>query len=86
MSDSLQTCELKPLRLLYPWDSPGKSTEVGSHAPLEGIFLTQGSNLHLLSLLHWQAGSLPVVPLEKPWFTDKKHLKTYIYVFGCAWS
>ena len=23
---------------------------------------TQGSNLHLLSLLHWQAGSLPLVP------------------------
>ena len=26
---------------------------------LQGIFLAQGSNLHLSSLLHWQAGSLP---------------------------
>ena len=26
---------------------------------LQGIFPTQGSNLHLLCLLHWQAGSLP---------------------------
>ena len=26
------------------------------------IFLTQGLNLHLLCLLHWQAGSLPLPP------------------------
>ena len=31
-----------------------------------GIFLTQGSNRHLLSLLHWQTGSLPLVPPGKP--------------------
>ena len=35
--------------------SPGKTTGVGCHALLQGIFLTQGSNLHLLHLLHWQA-------------------------------
>ena len=29
---------------------------------LLGIFLTQGLNLHLLYLLHWQAGSLPRAP------------------------
>ena len=29
------------------------------HALLQGIFLTQGSNLGLLCLLHWQADSLP---------------------------
>ena len=32
----------------------------GLHALLQGIFLTQGSNLHLLCLLHWQVGSLPL--------------------------
>ena len=32
------------------------------HALLQGIFLTQGSNLHFLHLLHWQAGSLPLAP------------------------
>ena len=41
-----------------PWDFPGKSTGVGCHALLQGIFLTQGSNPHLLRLLLWQAGSL----------------------------
>ena len=33
---------------------------------LQGIFLTQGLNPHLLYLLHWQAGSLPLVPPGKP--------------------
>ena len=32
---------------LLPWDFPGKNTGVGLHFLLQGIFLTQGSNLHL---------------------------------------
>ena len=43
--------------------SPGKNTEVGCHALLQGIFLTQGSNLCLLHLLHWQAGSILLAAL-----------------------
>ena len=35
-----------------PWGSPGKSTGVGGHFLLQGIFPTQGWNP---SLLHWQA-------------------------------
>ena len=54
-----------PTRLLYPWDSPGKNTGVGCHALVQGIFPTQGSNLRLLYLLHWQAGSLPLAPPGK---------------------
>ena len=38
----------------------------GCHALLQGIFPTQGSNLHLLFLLHWQVDSLPLVPPGKP--------------------
>ena len=34
-------------RLLCPWDSPGKSTGVGCHSLLQGIFPSQGSNLGL---------------------------------------
>ena len=45
---------------------------VGCHAHLQGIFPTQGSNSRLLCLLHWQAGSLALVPPGKPksgdWF------------------
>ena len=47
-------------------DSPGKNTGVGCHALLQGIFPTQGSNLCLLNLLHWQADSLPLAPHGKP--------------------
>ena len=34
---------------------------------LQGIFPTQGSNPHLLHLLHWQVGSLPPEPPKKPY-------------------
>ena len=47
-------------------DSPGKNTRVGFPVFLQGIFLIQGSNLHLLSLLYWQVGSLPLAPPGKP--------------------
>ena len=30
------------------WNSPGKNNGVGCHSLLQGIFLTQGSNLGLL--------------------------------------
>ena len=43
-------------------DSPGKNTGVGCHTLLQGIFPTQESNPYLLCLLHWQAGSLSLVP------------------------
>ena len=46
---------LQPTRLLCPWDFPGKSSEVGCHALLQGIFPTQGSNLglpHCRQILH----------------------------------
>ena len=36
----------------------GKNTEMCCHALLQGFFLTQGSNPHLLCLLHWHVGSL----------------------------
>ena len=39
---------LQPARLLCPWDFPGKNTGVGCCALLQGIFLAQGSNQHLL--------------------------------------
>ena len=47
VSDSLRPYGLHPARLLCQWDSPGKNTGVGCHAVLQGIFLTQGSNLDL---------------------------------------
>ena len=66
---SLQSCQTLcgPVDCSLPGssahgDSPGKNTGVGCHALLQGIFPTQGSNLHLLCLQHWQVGSLPLAP------------------------
>ena len=43
-------CSL-PCRLLCPWDFPSKNTGVGCHFLLQGIFLIQGLNLHLLQAI-----------------------------------
>ena len=40
----------------------GKNIGVGCHALLRGIFLTPGLSPLFLGLLHWQAGSLTLVP------------------------
>ena len=71
MSDSLRPHGLQPTRFLRPWDSPGKNTRVGYHALLQGIFLTQGLNLHLLCLLHWREDSLPLSHLGNPYPSAK---------------
>ena len=44
MSESFRPHGLLPTRLLCPWSSPGRNTEVGSHSLLQGTFPTQGSN------------------------------------------
>jgi len=49
-----------------PWDSPGKNVGVDCHALLQGIFLTQGSNLRLLRFLLWQVGSFTAAPPGSP--------------------
>ena len=49
VSDSLQPHGLHvAIRLLCPWNSPGKHTWVGCHFLLQAIFATQGLNLGLL--------------------------------------
>ena len=40
-----------------PMGLSGKNTGVGCRALLHVVFLTQGLNLRLLYLLHWQTGS-----------------------------
>ena len=50
MLNSVQPNGLWLARLLCPWDPPGKKTEVGCHALLQGIFLIQGLNPCLLHL------------------------------------
>ena len=49
-------------QLLCPYNFPGKNTGADCHFLLQGIFPIQGSNLHLLHLLHWQI----FLPLQAP--------------------
>ena len=76
MSDSLQAHGHQPTRLLCPWDFPGKTTGVSCHALLQGIFLTQGSNLApLICLLSWQADSFATVPTGSPSTQGHKRIR-----------
>ena len=89
MSDSVWPCRLQPARLLYPWDSPGKNTGAGCHFLLQGIFLTQELNPHLLRLLHWQVGSPPLAPPEKPSqfpSHSKKYRERGRSLRECSWT
>ena len=93
---SLQSCptlcdpmDCSPPGSAVHGDSPGKNTGVGWHALLQGIFPTQGSNSHLLCLLHWQMGSLAVVQLGKsphiPWKWTHQ-LLSCVRLFVTPWT
>ena len=59
-------CSL-PVKLLCPWDSPGKNTGVVFHSLLQGIFPTQGSNpglLHCRQILYHLSHQRRQVNLE----------------------
>ena len=75
---SLQLCptlcnpmDYSPPGSICPWDSPGKNTAVGCHVLLQGIFLTQGSNPHLLHLRVLARGfSITSSTWEAPAYND----------------
>ena len=60
----VQSCSTLCNSMNCPGNFPGKNTGVGCHFLLWGIFLTQGSNLSLLCLLHWQAIFASVPPVK----------------------
>ena len=63
------------IRLLWPWNFPGKNAEVSCRFLLQGSFLMQGSNLSLLYLLHWEMGSFP----QRPWKALYTHLLMLLF-------
>ena len=81
MSKSVRPYGLQPARLICPWDSPGKNTGVGCHALLQVIFLTQGSNPHLLYLLHWQADIAWVVKITNLQLTQGEETTVVGFTF-----
>ena len=83
---ALATSWTKPNRLLCPWDFPGKNIGVGCHFFLQGIFLTQGRNLHLL---HLQAGFLPLSHQQNPinkYIDVVLGVKMWLVWFNNAWT
>ena len=58
------------------WDFPGNKTVVNCHFLLQGIFLTQGLNQHLLS---WQVNSLPLSHQR-----SSKYVCVYVCVCVCV--
>ena len=89
-AQSLQSCptlcdpkDYSPARLLSPWNSPGKNTEMGWDALFQGIFLIQGSNQHLLHcrwiLYCWATGEdfqFHSVAQSSPTFCDPMDCST----------
>ena len=64
VSNSLWPHGLWPVRLLCPWNSPGKNTGAGSHSLLQGILPDPGTEPWSLVL---QKDSLLSEPPGKPW-------------------
>ena len=70
MSDSLPPCGLQTVRLLWPWNLPGKNTGMSCCFLLQGNLPDPGRNPPVsLCLLHWQVGSLPLPHLGSPLFS-----------------
>ena len=79
----LTLCNLmEPSSFLCSRNFLGKIIGAGSHFLLQRVFPTQGPNSCLLSFLHGQADSLPlIVPSGKPHFNYKEELQ-YKYDSG----
>ena len=72
-------------RLPCPWDSPGRSTGVGCHFLLQGIFPTQGLNpglLHCRQILYHWVGSLLNITVKLFIYKHETHLTTKFINFG----
>ena len=61
-----------------------KKTGVGCHVLLQAIFLTQGSNPHLLCLLHWSEASLPQELPVKSYYLITKGLSGVLSLPGTS--
>ena len=65
------------------WNFPDKNIGAACHFLLQRIFPTQGSNLHPLHVLHWQADSFPWCHLGNMLAT-LRYLKNHIRHFICS--
>ena len=63
---------------------------MGFHFLLQGIFQTQGSNPHLLCLMHWQVDSLPLHHRGSPFvfhqFSSVQFSRSVVSDFVTPWT
>ena len=85
MSYSLRPYGLSLTGLLCLLGSPGKNTGMSCHFLLQGVFLTQGSNPCLLSLLHW-ADSLPLSNLGRNMYTTSFQNLLFCSLIYLVWN
>ena len=85
MSNSLWPHELWPIGLLCLWNPWGKTTGMGCHFLLQGIFPAQESNL---GLLHWQADAGPLSHLgnQKCDVSISVQLLSPVWLFATPWT
>ena len=58
----------------------------GLPCPLPGDLPNPGLKPHLLSLLHWQAGSLPLLPPGKPREAFVVRSLSHVWLFATPWT
>ena len=80
LSNSSRPHGLEPAWLLCLWNFPGKDTGVDCHFCLQGIFLTQGSNLHLL-LGRWILYHLATWEIPTFMFMGKQNIHVALFFF-----
>ena len=91
VSDSWRSHGLKPVRLLCPWDSPGKSPGVGCHFLLQGIFLTQGfesgslASPALAGRLFTTVPPKAVTKWNEPYVWDWKDHQAIVFTYFKKW-
>ena len=75
----------EPIRLLGPWEFPGKSTGVGCHFLLQGIFPTQGASQPQKILLWFMSKSVLSLFSSRNFITSGLTLRSLIWVYLCIW-
>ena len=90
---TLQPHGLQAAKILFPWDFSGKNTGAGCHFLLQGIFPTQGSNPHLLCLLHyrqilyhWAIREAPYFELEFVKSISSVQSLSHVRLFATPWT
>ena len=86
MSGSLRPPWTKTRHVPLSMPFPRHNTGVGCHFLLQGIFPTQGLNLNLLHLLHWQTDSLPLSHLGSPSYPVLVQSLSCVWLFATPWT